>query len=87
MIFLAVAIALTIMLGTLSGGFIALSQDKADFKDVIGWLCGAAIGAIWPSFAIAGLLGNMVFLVIAIACTIILGTLSGGLLGLSKKSK
>ena len=84
-VFLVVAISLTILLGTLSGGLIALSQNKADYKEVIGWLLGAAIGVVWVSFAILGLLGNMVFLVVALALTILLGTLSGGLIALSKK--
>ena len=43
-LFLFVAISLTIFLGTLSGGFIALSKKEVDYKEVLGWLFGAAIG-------------------------------------------
>ena len=55
-----------------------------DYKEVIGWILGAAIAVVWISFALLGP-GNMVFLVIAISLTILLGTLSGGLIALSKK--
>lgn len=87
MVFLAVAISLTILLGVLSGGLMVISQNKADYKDVIGWLLGAAIAVPWVSFAILGLLGNRVFLVIAISLSILFGVLSGGLLALSQKAK
>jgi len=83
-LFLVVALTLTILFGTSSGGLIALSKKKNDYKEVIGWLLGAAIAVAWISYALLGP-GNMVFLVVAIALTILLGTLSGGLITLSKK--
>jgi len=83
-VFLAVAISLTILLGVSSGGVIALSKKKNDYKEVIGWLLGAAIPVAWISYALLGP-GDMVFLVVAIALTILLGTLSGGLIALDKK--
>lgn len=86
MLFLVVAISLTILLGVSSGGLIALSKKKNDCKEVIGWLSGASIAVVWISYALLGP-GNMVFLVVALALTILLGTLSGGLIALSKKSK
>jgi len=86
MMFLAVAISLTILLGTSSGGLIAISKKESDYKEVIGWLLGAAVAVPWVSFALLGLLGNMVFLFVAIALTILLGTVSGGLIALSKKN-
>lgn len=49
MLFLVVAISLTILLGTVSGGLIALSKKEVDVKEVIGWLFGAAIGVVWVS--------------------------------------
>jgi len=85
MLFLAVAISLTILFGTASGGLIALSKKESDYKEVIGWMLGAAVAVPWVSFALLGLLGNMVFLVVAISLTILFGTLSGGLIALSKK--
>jgi hypothetical protein len=86
LVFLAVTISLTILLGVLSGGFIALSEKKIDYKELIGWLLGATIAVVWVSFAILGLLGNMVFLVVAISLTILLGVLSGGFIKLSAKT-
>ncbi|MHA1914729.1 MAG: hypothetical protein ACW986_07305 [Promethearchaeota archaeon] len=86
MLFLVVAISLTIILGTLSGGFIGISKKKNDTKEVVGWMLGASIGIVWMSFAMLGLLGIMIFLVVAISLTILLGTLSGGLIGISKKN-
>ena len=83
-VFLVVAISLTILLGTLSGGLIALSKKKNDYKEVVGWLLSAVIPVVWISYALLGA-GNTVFLVVAISLTILLGTLSGGLLALSKK--
>ena len=47
MLFLVVAISLTILLGTLSGGLIALSKKEVDYKEVLGWLFGASIGVVW----------------------------------------
>jgi len=83
---LVVAIDLTILLGTLSGGLIALSTDKNDFKEVVGWVLGASIAIAWITWALL-CPGNMVGLVVAIAVTILLGTLSGGLISLSNKDK
>ncbi len=84
MVFLVVAIALTILLGTLSGGLIALSKKKIDYKELIGWLLGAVIAVAWISYALLGP-GDMVFLVVALSLTILLGTLSSGLIALSRK--
>ena len=85
MVFLVVALDITIILGTLSGGFIELSRNKIDYNELSGWLLGAAIAVAWISWAIL-CPGNMVGLVVALALTIILGTLSGGLIALSKKN-
>ena len=87
MLFLVVAISLTILLGTLSGGLIALSKKEIDFKQVVGWLLGAGIAVVWVSFALLGLLGIMVFLVVAISLTILFGVISGGLIKLSAGTK
>jgi len=84
--FLVVAISLTILFGTLTGGFFALSNKEIDYKEVIGWLFGAAIAVVWVSFALLGA-GNMVFLVVAISLTIVFGVLSGGFIKLGAKSK
>ncbi|MHA2269763.1 MAG: hypothetical protein ACXAB8_18365 [Promethearchaeota archaeon] len=85
MIGLVVAIAITIVSGTLSGGLIALSTNKIDNKEAIGWVLGAAIGVAWIAWALLSP-GNMVGLVVAIAITIVFGTLSGGFISLSKKN-
>lgn len=53
-------------------------------KTLIGELLGAAIAVVWLTFAFLGA-GNMLFLVVAISLTILLGTISGGLIALSKK--
>lgn len=84
MVGLVVALAITIMFGTASGGLIALSQNKVDWKEVVGWVLGAAIAVAWISWALLEP-GNMVGLVVALAVTILLGTASGGLIALSKK--
>jgi ABC-type Fe3+-siderophore transport system permease subunit len=86
MVFLVVAISLTILLGVLSGGLIGLSKKEIDYKEVVGWLLGATIAVVWISYALLGP-GNMVFLVVAISLTILLGVLSSGLIALSKKDK
>jgi len=86
MVFLVVAISLTIIFGVLSGGLIALNKNKVGYKEVVGWLLGAAIAIVWICFAILGA-GNMVFLVVAISLTIIFGVLSGGLIKLNAKTK
>lgn len=83
---LVVAISLTVLLGTLSGGFISISKKEGDYKEVIGWLLGASIVVAWISWALL-CRGNMVGLVVAISLTILLGTLSGGLIALSEKAK
>jgi membrane protease YdiL (CAAX protease family) len=86
MLFLVVAISLTILLGTLSGGFIALGTNKSELKEVIGWMAGAGIAVAWIYYALLDP-GSMVLLVIAISLSILLGTISGGLIALSKKNK
>jgi hypothetical protein len=83
MIFLAVAISLTIIFGVLSGGLLGLSGKNVEFKELLGWLFGAAIGVVWICYAIIAP-ENMVFLVVAISLTIIFGVIAGGLLKLSK---
>jgi ABC-type Fe3+-siderophore transport system permease subunit len=80
MVGLVIAIDITVLCGTLSGGLYAISADKNDYKEVIGWLLGASIGMAWMTWAML-CPGNMVGLVVAIAISIIFGTLSGGLLG------
>ena len=57
-----------------------------NYKRLIGELLGAAIAVVWISFALLGP-GNMVFLVVAISLTILLGVLSSGFIKLSKKAK
>ncbi len=84
MVFLVVAIGLTIILGTISGGLTALSREIIELKEMIGWLAGAVIPIAWISWAILWP-GDMVLLVVALAITILCGTLAGGLIALSKK--
>ena len=86
LIFLAVAISLTILLGTLSGGFIALSEKKNVLKEVLGWLFGASIAVVWICYALIAP-GDMLFLVVAISLTILFGVISGGLIKLSANTK
>ena len=86
MIFLAIAIGITILLGTISGMLYASSKEAIDWKQAVGAVLGAAIAVAWISWALIDP-GNMVGLVIALAITIILGTLSGGLYALSEKEK
>lgn len=78
---LAIAISLTILFGVLSGGFIALSRGRNNYKEILGWLFGAAIAVIWILFALIAP-GNLVFLVVAISVTILFGVLSGGFIKL-----
>jgi len=85
-LFLVVAISLTILLGTLSGGLISISKKEVDFKEVLGWLFGAAIAIVWVAYALLDP-SNMMFLVVAISLTIVFGVLSGGLIQLSSKNK
>jgi len=86
-LFLVVAISLTILLGTSSGGLIAISQYKNELKEIVGWVLGASIGVVWICFALfysmLGYWEGRMFLVAAISLTILLGTLSGGLHSLS----
>ena len=84
MLFLVVAISLTILLGTLSGGLIALSKKENTLLEVLGWFFGACIGVVWIAFALLAP-GNMIFLFVAIALTILFGVISGGFIKLSSK--
>jgi len=84
MLFLAVAISLTIIFGVLSGGLIGLSGNTVEFRELLGWLFGASIAVVWICYAIITS-GDMLFLVVAISLTIIFRVLSGGLLKLSSK--
>jgi len=86
MIFLAVAISLTILLGTISGGLFVKENDKKDWKVILGWFFGACIAVIWVCYALIAP-GDMLFLVIAICLTILFGVLSGGLIKLGSKDK
>jgi len=85
MLFLVVAISLTILLGTLSGGLIGLSKKEVGYKEVLGWLFGASIGVVWVAYAILDP-SNMMFLVVAISLTLVFGVLSGGLIKLSSNN-
>ena len=86
MVFLVVAISLSILLGVSSGGFIELSKNQIDYKELIGWLLGSVVGIVWVAYGLLGP-GDMVFLVAVISLTILLGTASGGFLALSKSAK
>ncbi len=93
LLFLAVAISLTILLGVLSGGFLKLSkideenkEDLYNYKRLVGELLGAAIPVIWICWALI-VPGNLLFLAIAISLTILLGVLSGGYLKQSKEDE
>ena len=83
MVLLVVALSITILCGTLSGAFVSLGRDKVEYKEAISWVFGATIPVAWLIFALLGP-GNMVLLVVAIAITILCGTISGGLIALSK---
>ena len=61
-------------------------ENLYNSKRLIGELLGAVIAIVWVSYAILAP-DNMVFLVVAIATTILLGTLSGGLIKLSSQPK
>lgn len=84
LVFLAVAISLTILFGTLSGGFLEMGNNAIDYKQLLGWLFGGAIGVVWICFALIAP-GDMVFLVVAISLTILFGVLSAGFIQLSTK--
>jgi hypothetical protein len=86
LIFLAIAISLTILFGTVSGGLFAMSDEKKDWKEILGWVFGASIGIVWICFALIAP-GDMVFLVVAISLTILFGVLSGGLIKLGTNSE
>jgi len=93
LLFLAIAISLTILLGVLSGGFLKLSKKDEENKEVlynykrlVGELLGASIAVVWICWALL-VPGNLLFLAIAVSLTIILGVLSGGLLKLSKQDE
>ena len=61
-------------------------EDLYNYKTLVGELLGASIAVVWIWFAfLVVLFGNvLVFLAVAISLTILLGTLSGGFLKLSK---
>jgi hypothetical protein len=63
--------------------------DLYNYKRLVGELLGALIAVVWICFAfLVVLFGNvLVFLMIAISLTIILGVLSGGFLKLSKQDE
>jgi hypothetical protein len=86
MLFLVVAISLTILLGTLSGGLIALSKKEIGYKEVLSWMFGASIPVAWISWALLAP-GDMLWLVVAIAITIVFGSISGGIIRLSSNNK
>lgn len=79
MVGLVIALAITILCGTLSGGLYAISTNTSEYKEIVGWLLGASIAVAWITWALL-CPGNMVGLVVAIAISILFGTLSGGLL-------
>ena len=56
-----------------------------DVKKLIGEVSGACIAVIWICYGLLGA-GSMVFLFVALAVTILLGTLSGGFYALSNKA-
>ena len=86
LVFLVVAISLTILFGVLSAGFIGIGKKEVGFKEVLGWFFGAAIAVVWVAFGILGT-GDMLFLVVAISLTILFGALSGGFIKLGSKNK
>lgn len=57
-----------------------------NWKEVLGVLFGVLIGVVWIGFALLGS-NDMVILFIAIALTMIFGTLSGGLFVMSYQVK
>jgi hypothetical protein len=84
MVGLVIALDITILCGTLAGGLFAISENKIDYKEAVGWVLGAAIGVAWITWAMLWP-GDMVGLVVALTITILCGTLAGGLIGTSKK--
>ena len=85
-LYLAIGVGLSILLGTISGMLYASSKEKVGWKEAVGAVLGASIAVAWVSWALV-IPGDMVGLVVAIAITIIFGTLSGGLYSLSEKDK
>ena len=53
-----------------------------NWKEVVGALLGVFIAVVWLGFALIGF--NLFY---ALALTMVLGTLSGGLYGISAKEK
>jgi len=86
MVFLVIALAITILMGTVSGGLIALSKKEKVFKEVLSWLFGAAIAVVWIAYALLGP-RDMMFLVVAISLTLVFGVISGGLIKLAANKK
>ncbi len=62
-------------------------KDLVEVLEVISWLAGASIAVVWTWFALIGVftVGSQMALFIAIAATIMLGTLIAGLLALSRR--
>lgn len=83
-LFLVIAIGLTVLMGTLSGGLIALSKKENALKEVTGWFFGAAIAVVWVAYALLAP-WDMMFLIVAISLTLVFGVVSGGLIKLSKQ--
>lgn len=63
-----------------------MNENMDNWKSIIGALLGALIAIVWIAYALINP-GSMVFLVVAIGATILLGTLSGGLYGLAAKER
>jgi hypothetical protein len=61
-------------------------EDLYNYKRFIGELLGVAIAIVWISYGILGA-GNLVFLVVAISLTLLLGVLSGGFIKLSTQTE
>ncbi|MFX1457405.1 MAG: hypothetical protein ACFFDB_18720 [Promethearchaeota archaeon] len=86
MLGLVICISISIIFGVISGGLAAISQEKASYKEVLGWLLGASIAVTWVAWALL-YPGSMVGLAVAIAISILFGTISGGLIALEEKAK
>jgi hypothetical protein len=83
LVFLAVAISLTILFGVLASGLIRSSSMGGDYKRLLGELFGAGIAVVWIYFALIAP-SDILFLVVAISLTILFGVLAGGLIKLGK---
>ena len=57
-----------------------------NWKEVIGALFGVLIGVVWLGYVLIGP-GDIMFLFVAIALTMVFGTISGGLYSISAQSK